>query len=222
MGVSHLCTGTTWSPAVPLPWKPASTNGEATARLLKAIGSPEARSVAHRPFGEPSRSYWNVAELLPQHGGSLVMGWRLEIWRWLMIRASHHAIWRRPDGLEIDVTPAPHLAFQPDDITFADDTDEARRNFDLKFPIHPEDVVAPLSREQAQVAWYAAYRMASRLEREQVSLLQRADPSWTHGRQASITDRHLIREIQRNRAEYWLACRRMADEERVLQQRYPY
>jgi hypothetical protein len=64
--------------------------------------------------------------------------------------------------------------------------------------------------------------MASRLEREQVSLLQRADPSWTHGRQASITDRHLIREIQRNRAEYWLACRRMADEERVLQQRYPY
>jgi hypothetical protein len=38
-------------------------------------------------------------------GGAFVYGWSVRIWEKVYIEAEHHAVWRRPSGAFLDVTP---------------------------------------------------------------------------------------------------------------------
>lgn len=48
--------------------------------------------------------YWNVDTMIRRHGGSVVHGWDVSIWRKSHISAMHHAIWKSPEGELFDVT----------------------------------------------------------------------------------------------------------------------
>lgn len=48
--------------------------------------------------------YWNVDAMIRRHGGSVVHGWDVSIWRKSHISAMHHAIWKNPEGELFDVT----------------------------------------------------------------------------------------------------------------------
>ena len=50
--------------------------------------------------------YWNVDAMIRRHGGSVVHGWDVSIWRKSHISAMHHAIWQSPEGELFDVTEA--------------------------------------------------------------------------------------------------------------------
>lgn len=51
--------------------------------------------------------YWNVAHVVQERGGALVLGWSITWWPRLFISAMHHAVWRSPDGALFDVTEPP-------------------------------------------------------------------------------------------------------------------
>lgn len=49
--------------------------------------------------------FFNVKSLVETQGGEIVFGWCIWVWPKAFIEAEHHAIWRRPDGIEVDITP---------------------------------------------------------------------------------------------------------------------
>ncbi len=57
------------------------------------------------PHGKVAYCFDNSVAQAREHGGSAAYGWA--IWRWpgRWFEAEHHAVWRRPDGSLLDVTP---------------------------------------------------------------------------------------------------------------------
>lgn len=47
----------------------------------------------------------NVAAAVQRAGGSIIYGWLFWEWPEVLLEAEFHAIWRRPDGSLLDVTP---------------------------------------------------------------------------------------------------------------------
>ena len=48
--------------------------------------------------------YWNVDAMIRRYGGTPVYGWDIAIWSKSHISAMHHAVWKRSDGVLLDVT----------------------------------------------------------------------------------------------------------------------
>lgn len=46
-----------------------------------------------------------VPEHIAAHGGMQLIGWQIREWKKVLIEAELHAIWQRPDGTLIDITP---------------------------------------------------------------------------------------------------------------------
>ncbi|WBY09381.1 hypothetical protein PIB19_08770 [Sphingomonas sp. 7/4-4] len=70
------------------------------------------------PDAKPAYCFDNSVAQALRHGGEAVYGWA--IWRWpgRWFEAEHHAVWRRPEGDLLDVTPQagdpPRVLFLPD------------------------------------------------------------------------------------------------------------
>lgn len=89
---------------------------QAPAVSVPVVPSPEARQ---------RECFYNVRDACEAFGGDIVFGWAIWIWPLVNIEAIHHAVWRRPDGEVVDVTP-PELKGPA--ITFVEDASTA---FDL-------------------------------------------------------------------------------------------
>jgi hypothetical protein len=87
--------------------------------------------VAYEPTGPLGHCYWNVNALVDKYGGEAIYGWQILHWPLLYVEAMHHAVWRRPDQVIVDVT---HKC----------DTD--RRNFTvfIKDNTHRIDLCTPI------------------------------------------------------------------------------
>lgn len=53
----------------------------------------------------PLECFWNVQRRIESEGGAEVLGWAIRAWPRVFAEAEHHAVWQRPDGKLVDVTP---------------------------------------------------------------------------------------------------------------------
>lgn len=69
----------------------------------------------HEPFNE---CFSIVPKQIAAHGGSQLTGWAIWEVPGIYIEAEFHAVWQRPDGQIVDITPRPiyfpSIAFLPD------------------------------------------------------------------------------------------------------------
>jgi len=49
--------------------------------------------------------FFNVRRYVEGFGGAFAYGWSVRMWERVYMEAEHHAVWRRPDGALLDVTP---------------------------------------------------------------------------------------------------------------------
>lgn len=70
------------------------------------------------PHGKLAYCFDNSVAQAAMHGGEAAYGWAIWHWPGRWFEAEHHAVWQRPDGALIDVTPqtgAPErILFLPD------------------------------------------------------------------------------------------------------------
>ncbi|MFC4255357.1 hypothetical protein GRI97_07965 [Altererythrobacter xixiisoli] len=83
------------------------SHAKALRRITKAVGAGEALEVPITPIGMPEQCYWEVRKHVATNGGSLRTGWRLLDAMGKVVQAQHHAVWERPDGQLIDISPPP-------------------------------------------------------------------------------------------------------------------
>lgn len=87
----------------------------------------------------------NVAERVRRIGGDLVYGWAIWEWPGVFIEAEHHAVWRSPDGVLIDITPHEYpthgVLFLPDPLATYDFKGFTRRD-NVRRPASPLSAVA--------------------------------------------------------------------------------
>lgn len=74
--------------------------------------------VTPAPHGKVAYCFDNSVEQARLHGGEAAYGWAIWHWPGRWFEAEHHAVWRRPDGSLLDVTPQagdpPRILFLPD------------------------------------------------------------------------------------------------------------
>jgi hypothetical protein len=87
----------------------------------------------------------NSEQQAARHGGEAAYGWA--IWRWpgRWFEAEHHAVWRRPDGSLLDVTPQ---AGDPPRILFLPDPDAVYDPSTFRANVMAPDAGNPLARVQ--------------------------------------------------------------------------
>lgn len=112
---------------------PPETIDAATLAFCATIAphAPVYVPVEPQPHGKVAYCFDNSVKQAEMHGGEAAYGWA--IWRWpgRWFEAEHHAVWRRPDGSLLDVTPQlgdpVRILFLPDpDKVF--DPEKYRRN----------------------------------------------------------------------------------------------
>jgi hypothetical protein len=75
------------------------------ARQIDATMTPEYVAVEPGENCLHGNAFENVALVIRRNGGSVQHGWRMREQPSAYVEAAFHAVWRRPDGLLIDVTP---------------------------------------------------------------------------------------------------------------------
>lgn len=77
---------------------------------------PEFVNVDATPRSEVNQCFVNVADAAARGGGEVQHGWMVLEWPGVLLEAQFHAIWRRPDGSLVDVTPNDErrILFLPD------------------------------------------------------------------------------------------------------------
>ncbi len=85
---------------------PAITKGILKlARQIDASSAPEYVAVEPGDECEAGSCFRNVTAMARRHGGSAQHGWRMREQPAVFVEGEFHAVWRRPDGGLIDVTP---------------------------------------------------------------------------------------------------------------------
>ncbi|WP_421869103.1 hypothetical protein [Pararhizobium sp.] len=72
-------------------------------------------------FGTCARCYFNVAEQVREMGGSIQLGWLLSQLPGAFVEATHHAVWKTPEGNLRDVTERAYPTMRSDFVTFIPD-----------------------------------------------------------------------------------------------------
>lgn len=89
-------------------------------------GEPRYVSLQILPYCQHGMCFLNVWDAVKQYGGKAVYGWIVWYDPGVLIEGEYHAVWERPDGLLVDVTPKPdgeeQIAFvstgyEPNEIT---------------------------------------------------------------------------------------------------------
>lgn len=75
------------------------------ARQIDSTASPEYIHVQPGDDCIPGSSFQNVSAITRRLGGSTQHGWRMREQPAVFVEGEFHAVWRRPDGGLIDVTP---------------------------------------------------------------------------------------------------------------------
>lgn len=87
--------------------------------------------IPQRDFCPRGLCYWNVAAVVREHGGEVVLGWQCLWWPGRLIIAMHHAVWRRPIGTLLDITQR-DTGEQNSTTSFCEDATDA---VDLEWPV---------------------------------------------------------------------------------------
>lgn len=70
------------------------------------------------PSSAQSMCFLNVMDAVRRHGGEMLEGWVIWVWKGAFIEAEHHAVWRTTQGELFDVTVKPdgegEILFLPD------------------------------------------------------------------------------------------------------------
>ncbi|MHC8348670.1 hypothetical protein ACYZT7_04655 [Pseudomonas sp. RT4P38] len=79
---------------------------------------PVVLNVTPKPFSQVSECFSNVATQVEKEGGEAVHGWLIWDWPAVFTEAEFHAVWKSPDGILQDITPAfdgdQQVVFLPD------------------------------------------------------------------------------------------------------------
>ena len=145
-------------PLETLPRQQFQSFGVESALALKLTVIPQ------RDFCPRGLCYWNVAAMVREHGGGMVLGWQCLWWPSRLIIAMHHAVWRRPTGALLDITQK-DTGEQSSTTSFCED---AKDSVDLQWPVllpskyinlqndKSIDVVVAALQEQVEAAREAA------------------------------------------------------------------
>ena len=92
-------------------------------RYLNQSAEPVYVDVQPGPADKRVECFFNVRRYVEGPGGQFAYGWSIKIWEKVYIEAEHHAVWLRPDGTLLDVTPmrrdaARTLFLRDDRLTF--------------------------------------------------------------------------------------------------------
>jgi len=68
-------------------------------------GAPEFIQHQPGPGAVVRECFNNVVDRVRLLGGDFVYGWAIWEWPGVFVEAEHHAVWRSPDGVLIDITP---------------------------------------------------------------------------------------------------------------------
>jgi hypothetical protein len=87
------------------------------ARQLDSTNAPDYIAAESREDCLPGRCFENVPRIVAKEGGSVQHGWVMRQDSYFA-EGAFHAVWRRPDGTLVDVTPRadarPQILFLPD------------------------------------------------------------------------------------------------------------
>ena len=102
------------------------------ARQIDAKSEPEYVSVQPSSDCVAGASFQNVSAMARRSGGSAQHGWRMREQPAVFVEGEFHAVWRRPDGDLIDITPRAdglnEILFLPDSrLVWQGDDVEPRR-----------------------------------------------------------------------------------------------
>jgi hypothetical protein len=75
------------------------------SRQLDASSTPGMVMVEPGEDCQPGRSFQNAAAIVRRQGGVVQYGWRLRELPSVYVEGEFHAVWRRPQGGLVDVTP---------------------------------------------------------------------------------------------------------------------
>lgn len=88
------------------------------ARSMKKAGEPVVVPLSPEPWAIIRECYANCAEMCKRQGGEVIYGWHVYAIPRVFLEAEAHAVWKKPTGELVEVTPndveTPTIAFIPD------------------------------------------------------------------------------------------------------------
>src|SRR6188768_1988225 len=75
------------------------------AKQIDSTSTPEYVAVEPGEGCVTGDPFNNVSAMIRRHGGSVQHGWVMRVQASAYVEGTFHAVWRRPDGALIDVTP---------------------------------------------------------------------------------------------------------------------
>jgi len=89
---------------------------KAFCRQIVPGGEPLYIPVQPLPDKPINECFAIVPEHIASHGGKQLIGWNIREWKRVLIEAEFHAVWQRPDGTIVDITPkdTSRILFLPD------------------------------------------------------------------------------------------------------------
>ncbi|AMS30073.1 MAG TPA: hypothetical protein DIU09_07915 [Hyphomonadaceae bacterium] len=113
-------------------------------------------------WARPSRCYWNVRDCVAQSGGRIRFGWLVVEIEALTLLAWHHAVWERPDGTWVDITPHSQTGWAEGTTAFLEDP---RQDYDLSWPPAQIQQFEPIVNDPRLEAFIKAYQSQFALQR---------------------------------------------------------
>lgn len=74
-------------------------------KCIPNTDAPETIAVQTRPDAIDGECFQNVRQQIEEFGGSQCFGWRVNLIPHIIVYGEFHAVWKRHDGLLIDVSP---------------------------------------------------------------------------------------------------------------------
>lgn len=98
---------------------PDQNSPQVKAFIRKFLGGAKPVWVPQRPSddGVLSECFANVSNMVESFGGRMILGWHLWEMPGLMLEGEFHAVWLRPSGTMVDVSPQP-AGFEEERILF--------------------------------------------------------------------------------------------------------
>lgn len=86
---------------------PVENSAEVNSFCERFFPGKQAQFIQYRPNEQYREKdcYENVKSHFKKLGGEIIWGWSLWIWPNVFIEAFHHAVWKSPTGILIDITP---------------------------------------------------------------------------------------------------------------------
>lgn len=122
----------------------ADLSTQGLAELHSRLGGGAIIQVERRPHREAreGKCYWDVAALVQRAGGEIVYGWAIFEVPHIATFGWHHAVWRTPSNLLMDISPSPLTGYGSGLTLFISDT---QQTYDISWPLGFPQVFQPVS-----------------------------------------------------------------------------